>query len=132
MVIEAVGAYLSHSIAILTDVAHLSSDLLGFFVSLIGIIIAQKINRERKTYGYIKVEVIGAFFSLLIIWILTVWVFYKALERMHKIVNNEKIYLNSKIMVIMACSSLLMNIIMMTNLLSEDDEEKQHRAGMFI
>lgn len=132
MVIEAVGAYLSHSIAILTDVAHLSSDLLGFFVSLIGIIIAEKINRERKTYGYIKVEVIGAFFSLLIIWILTVWVFYKALERMHKIVNNEKIYLNSKIMVIMACSSLLMNIIMMTNLLSEDDEEKQHRAGMFI
>ena len=132
MVIEAVGAYLSHSIAILTDVAHLSSDLLGFFVSLFGIIIAEKINRERKTYGYIKVEVIGAFFSLLIIWILTVWVFYKALERMHKIVNNEKIYLNSKIMVIMACSSLLMNIIMMTNLLSEDDEEKQHRAGMFI
>ena len=132
MVIEAVGAYLSHSIAILTDVAHLSSDLLGFFVSLIGIIIAEKINRERKTYGYIKVEVIGAFFSLLIIWILTVWVFYKALERMHKIVNNEKIYLNSKIMVIMACSSLLMNIIMMTNLLSADDEGKQHRAGMFI
>ena len=124
MVIEAVGAYLSHSIAILTDVAHLSSDLLGFFVSLFAIIIAEKINRERKTYGYIKVEVIGAFFSLLIIWILTVWVFYKALERMHKIVNNEKIYLNSKIMVIMACSSLLMNIIMMTNLLSEDDEEK--------
>ena len=124
MVIEAVGAYLSHSIAILTDVAHLSSDVLGFFVSLIGIIIAEKVNRDRKTYGYIKVEVIGAFFSLLIIWVLTVWVFYKALERMHKIVNNEKIYLNSKIMVIMACGSLLMNIIMMTNLLSEDDEEK--------
>lgn len=55
---------------------------------------------------------------------MTVWVFYKALERMHKIVNNEPIHLNSKIMIGMACSSLLMNLIMMTNLMSEDSEEK--------
>ena len=37
MIIESIGAILSNSIAIFTDVVHLFSDLLGFIISLISV-----------------------------------------------------------------------------------------------
>ena len=40
ILIESIGAYLSNSIAIFTDVIHLLSDLLGFVFSLLSIHLA--------------------------------------------------------------------------------------------
>jgi Co/Zn/Cd efflux system component len=40
--LEALGAYISNSIAIFTDVLHLFSDLLGFVLSLLSVYYAAK------------------------------------------------------------------------------------------
>ena len=40
--IEGIGAYISNSIAIFTDVVHLLSDLLGFIFSLVSIVLSTK------------------------------------------------------------------------------------------
>ena len=40
IVIEAIGAFISNSIAIFTDVVHLFSDLLGFIFSLVSVVLA--------------------------------------------------------------------------------------------
>ena len=41
IIVESIGAYLSNSIAIFTDVIHLFSDLLGFLFSLISVHLAR-------------------------------------------------------------------------------------------
>ena len=56
----------------MTDVAHLISDLIGFFFSLLTVKIANKKISHDKTYGYARAEILGAFFSIILIWCLTI------------------------------------------------------------
>lgn len=42
MIVEFVGGYISNSVAIMSDAAHLLSDLLSFFVGMYSIRIAKK------------------------------------------------------------------------------------------
>ena len=79
IIIESIGAFISHSIAILTDAVHLFSDLFGFMLSLLAVYLSQKKSTNRKTYGYVRAEIIGALLSVLIIWVMTVYIFSEAI-----------------------------------------------------
>ena len=47
MIIEIIGGYLANSIAIMSDAAHLLSDLLGFMISIISIHISRKVAKKK-------------------------------------------------------------------------------------
>jgi zinc transporter 2 len=47
IIVQIIGAYYSNSVAILTDAAHLGSDLIGFFISLYSMYLAEKYNPNR-------------------------------------------------------------------------------------
>ena len=47
MIIELYGGYLSNSITIMSEVAHLLSDLIGFLISIISIIKSRKIAKNN-------------------------------------------------------------------------------------
>lgn len=70
MLTELIGGYLAGSLAVMTDAAHLFSDLIGFFVSLISIWIGKKSPTRVMTFGYHRAEVLGAFISVLAVWLL--------------------------------------------------------------
>ena len=53
MIIEIIGGYLANSIAIMSDAAHLLSDLLGFMISIISIYISRKVAKKNMSYGYL-------------------------------------------------------------------------------
>ena len=57
---EIVGGMLSGSLAILSDAAHMFSDLTGFFISIFSVWIARKPASENLSFGYHRAEVIGA------------------------------------------------------------------------
>jgi len=82
MFAEVGGGILSGSLAILTDAAHMCSDVAGFGISIIAIYVAQKSPNKVKTYGYHRAEVLGALGSILIIWMMIVWLCYEATQRM--------------------------------------------------
>lgn len=77
MLIELVGAYYSHSIAILSDACHLLSDMLGFIISLSSIYISEK-SSQFRTFGNGRSEILGALGSIVVIWILTILIFQEA------------------------------------------------------
>jgi hypothetical protein len=81
MIIEIIGGYLANSIAIMSDAAHLLSDLLGFLISIISIYISRKIAKNDMSYGYHRAEIIGALVSIVLIWALTIWLLYEATLR---------------------------------------------------
>jgi len=59
----------------------MASDLAGFLISILAILLAQRSATARLTFGYQRVEVIGAVVSVMLIWGLTGYLLYEAVER---------------------------------------------------
>ena len=82
MICELIGGWMAHSLAIMTDAAHLLSDVSGFVISIfsiwIGLLPAKKTS---LSYGYSRAEILGALTSVLIIWALTAWLVVEAIDR---------------------------------------------------
>ena len=114
MIIEIIGGYLANSIAIMSDAAHLFSDFLGFVISIVSIKIAKRQATNHMSYGFHRAEVIGALVSVTLIWGLTLWLIYEAINR---IINPSPV--NGGTMFIVACLGLLFNIVMGLILLYE-------------
>ena len=106
MTVEIVGGIASNSIALISDAAHLASDTIGLGISVCALSIAQKAATENYSYGFHRVEVLGALISILSIWILTVLLVYEATLRFY---NPPEI--GSKIMFGTAVLSLFFNLI---------------------
>ena len=107
MIIEIIGGYLANSIAIMSDAAHLLSDLLGFIISIISIYISRKVAKNHMSYGYHRAEIIGALVSIVLIWALTIWLLYEATLR---IINTPQV--DGLIMIIIAVIGFSFNVIM--------------------
>lgn len=82
MCMQFVGGYYADSLAIMTDAAHLLSDVASFLVSLFAIYVASFPASATMPFGYQRAEVIGALISVLIIWMLTLALLYAAVQRM--------------------------------------------------
>jgi zinc transporter 2 len=108
MVIEIIGGYIANSLAILSDAAHLFTDISGFLISIFSIWITSMKPNKKMTYGYYRAEIIGAMASTILIWGLTAWLIVAAVARIH---NPEPI--DAKLMIIISCLGLCFNLIMM-------------------
>ena len=110
MIAEFVGGLISGSVAIMTDAAHMFSDVSGFLIQICSIRLARRLPTKVYTFGYHRSEVLGALASIIIIWALVVALFAEAVIRTREIVNGEPYEIDAKIMLILAIVSLLCNI----------------------
>jgi zinc transporter 2 len=108
MAVELAGGIYAHSLAIMTDAAHLLSDVSGFAVSLFAAIYAAKRSGEHFSYGYHRVEVLGALASVLTVWLVTGVLVWEAVGR---IVSPEPV--NGKVMFILALVGVGVNVLLM-------------------
>lgn len=114
MCAEIVGGFLAGSLAIMTDAAHLLSDVAGFCISLFAIWIGTMPASKRLSFGFGRAEVIGAVTSVLFIWVLTGVLVYAAVERFIECIGpNPKERVNGKLMFIVACIGLVVNLALM-------------------
>ena len=81
MAAEIVGGVMAGSLAILTDAAHLMSDVAGFGISIFAIWLGRRDATVEFSYGWSRAEVIGALSSVILIWGLTAWLVYEAILR---------------------------------------------------
>lgn len=108
MIAEVVGGLIAHSLAILTDAAHLLSDVAGMFMSVAAIKLAQRVATEQFSFGFARAEVLGALFSCMLIWALTGILVYEAIRRM---ITLEEV--DGMTMTIVACLGLVVNLLML-------------------
>lgn len=108
MLIEAVGGYISNSIAVLTDAAHLCTDLFAFIVSLSALVVAARPPSSRMSFGWRRAEVMGALISVLLIWIITIILVDLAIDRL----MNPDYEINAPVMVGTSVAGIIINIIM--------------------
>lgn len=107
IIVELLGGIISNSLAIMTDAAHLLSDLAGFLISIFALWITNRSPTSRLSYGFHRAEIIGALLSVVLIWVLTGILLYEACTRIR---SPELV--DGKIMFLVACGGLLVNILM--------------------
>lgn len=122
--VEVVGGYLANSLAIMTDAAHLLSDLAGFLISIKALNISKRRADAKMSYGYHRSEILGALGSVLIIWVLAVMLLYEGIKRMITVPELEP-----TIMLISSILGLLFNGIMMWLLHYAGIDEHGHGHG---
>jgi len=103
---EIVGGYLSGSLAIITDAAHMLSDVAGFSISYFAIYMGSRPSNNQMSFGYHRAEVLGALASIMLIWGIVIYLF---IEAIHRIVDPEPI--DGEIMLITAVVGLVCNFI---------------------
>ncbi|KAI8851709.1 hypothetical protein BC829DRAFT_488036 [Chytridium lagenaria] len=71
----------SGSLAILSDSFHLLSDIAGFGISIAALYVARQPPTSRHSFGFARVEILGAVLSTFLIWVLTAYLVYEAVQR---------------------------------------------------
>lgn len=108
MVVEIVGGVKSNSLAVLTDAAHLLTDVGGFSIALFAVMASGWEATSYHSFGYHRLEVLGALLSVQLIWVVSMILIYEAVDRMlHK---NAKV--NGVLMFAVAAFGFLVNFIM--------------------
>ncbi|EEB18163.1 zinc transporter, putative [Pediculus humanus corporis] len=108
MIAEAVGGYLSNSLAIATDAAHLLTDFASFMISLFSLWVSSRPATRKMSFGWYRAEVIGALTSVLLIWVVTGILVYLAIQR----VISETFELDAQLMLITSAIGAVINLIM--------------------
>jgi cobalt-zinc-cadmium efflux system protein len=77
MAVEVIGAFVTGSLALLADAAHMLTDAGGLALALIAIRFAERPATPQKTYGYVRMEILSALTNLVVLLVLTVYILYR-------------------------------------------------------
>ncbi|XP_072968881.1 metal tolerance protein 1-like [Typha angustifolia] len=124
MSVEVVGGMKANSLAILTDAAHLLTDVAAFAISLISIWASGWEATPRQSYGFFRLEILGALVSIQSIWLITGILVYQAIERL--IYGSGEV--QGVLMFAVAAFGLVVNIIMAI-FLGHDHDGHGHGHG---
>jgi cobalt-zinc-cadmium efflux system protein len=82
MVAEAIGGWLSGSLALLSDAAHMLTDAASLGLALLALFFAARPADLKRTYGYRRAEVLAAQLNVGALLGLCVWIAWEAIERL--------------------------------------------------
>jgi zinc transporter 2 len=108
MSVEVAGGIKANSLAILTDAAHLLSDVAAFAISLFSLWAAGWEATPRQSYGFFRIEILGALVSIQMIWLLAGILVYEAIAR----IVNDTGEVQGFLMFVVSAFGLVVNIAM--------------------
>lgn len=80
--LEAIGAFWSGSLALLSDAGHMATDAAALGLALFASRIARRPPSRRASYGYVRAEVLAAFVNALALLALVVFITVEAVRRL--------------------------------------------------
>lgn len=105
MIVEAVGGFLTNSLALLSDAGHMLSDSISLGIALLAFTLGEKAANYSKTYGYKRFEILAAVLNGATLVFIAIYIFYEAFQRFQ---NPPEVA--STGMLIIASIGLLVNI----------------------
>ncbi len=118
-IVEVIGGIVSNSLALLSDSAHMISDVFALGLSMIAIYMARRPSNSKYTFGFLRFEIIASFLNGLTLIIISVGIFIEGIRRM---INPEPIDL--RLMLTIAVIGLIVNIVLTFVLSRSMKEEK--------
>ncbi len=80
-VAQAVGGYLTNSLALLSDAGHMLTDVSAIALVLLALWFAAKPATVKKTYGYYRMEILSALANGVVLLGITGFIVWEAIER---------------------------------------------------
>jgi cobalt-zinc-cadmium efflux system protein len=81
LVVELVGGLLTNSLALLSDAAHMATDVAALAVSLAAVRLARRPADMRRSYGYARLEAIGAMVNGAMLFVVAGYILWEAVGR---------------------------------------------------
>ncbi|WP_438444449.1 cation diffusion facilitator family transporter [Gorillibacterium sp. sgz5001074] len=118
--VEIAGGLLSGSLALLSDSAHMISDVIALALSMVAIYMATKPPNSRFTFGYLRFEIIAALLNGLALAVISVGIFIEGIRRF---IHQPEV--DFPVMLTISAIGLLVNIVL-TVVLSRSMKEEDN------
>lgn len=119
-IVEIVGGLVSNSLALLSDSAHMISDVLALGLSMVAIYMATRKPNRKYTFGFLRFEIIASFLNGLALAVIAAGIFAEGIKR---IVHPQTV--DMPIMLTIASIGLVVNIVL-TIVLSRSTKEEDN------
>jgi len=126
LVAEVVGGVLTNSLALLSDAAHMATDVIALTISLVAVRLARRPPDAKRTYGYARMEAIGAMVNGGLLFIVAGYILWQAVARF-----SEPASVASTGMLVIASLGLVINLISM-RLLKAGSGESLNVRGAYL
>ncbi|WP_039075001.1 MULTISPECIES: cation diffusion facilitator family transporter [Bacillus] len=128
MMIEAIGGFLTNSLALLSDAGHMLSDSISLLVALIAFTLAERDATHDKTFGYKRFEILAAMINGVALILIALYIIYEAIERLS---NPPKVATTG--MLIISIIGLVVNLLVAWIMLSGGDTKNNlNIKGAFL
>ena len=122
---ELIGGIWSGSLALLSDAAHVMSDVVSLLISWLAIYLSTRPATASRTYGYHRAEVFAAFVNGVSLIGISGWIFYEAYQRY---MSPTEIKVTG--MFIVACLGCVGNLIILWKLHDESHNNLNVRSAV--
>lgn len=82
MLVEVVGGVLSGSLALIADAGHMLTDAAALLLAWVGFRIGRRASDARRTFGYMRFEVLAGLVNALTLFALVAWIVWEAVQRL--------------------------------------------------
>jgi len=124
--IELIGGWWTNSLALLSDAAHMFTDVGALALGWFALWVAERPPSETKTFGYYRAEILAALLNGSSLCIVVVWIVYEAFERL-----NEPSKVDSGSMMLIATAGLVINVVVAW-MLKPDESSSLNRRAAFL
>jgi cobalt-zinc-cadmium efflux system protein len=126
LVAEVVGAVVFKSLALLSDAAHMLTDVAALAIALAAIKIGERPADDLRTFGYRRFEILAAAFNAVLLFLVAGYVLYEGVLRL---LNPEPV--GSFGMLVVASLGLVVNLISM-RLLASGAAKSLNMKGAYL
>ena len=108
LVAEVIGGLMTNSLALLSDAAHMGTDVIALAISLVAVRLSRKPPDAKRTYGYARMEAIGAMINGGMLFLVAGYILWEAVGRFR-----QPPEVASTGMLVIATIGLMINLISM-------------------
>ncbi|HMG11786.1 MAG TPA: cation diffusion facilitator family transporter [Gemmatimonadaceae bacterium] len=106
LVVEAIGGFVSNSIALLADAGHMLTDVAALGLALFVAWFSRQPETPQKTFGYLRWEILAAFLNGSTLLLISAWILWEAITRF-----SAPVPIQGGLMLAVATGGLIVNII---------------------
>ena len=117
LIVEVIAGFITQSLALLSDAAHMFTDAAALAIALVAIKIAKRPADDKRNFGYARFEILAALFNASMLFVVAIYILYEAYQRF-----THPPEIQSVGMMIVAAIGLVINLISMKILVSSAQE----------
>ncbi|PWA29654.1 hypothetical protein CCH79_00007943 [Gambusia affinis] len=122
---EVIGGYAAHSLAIMTDAAHLLTDFGSIVISIFSLEVSSRPQTQTMTFGWHRAEILGMFLSIVSVWAVTAVLVVSAVQR----IAGGDYDIDGQIMLLTSACAVVVNVLMVL-ILHQSGASHGHNHGV--